>query len=284
MAENNLLKKLVSEMEDKNEILKENNKLLLEKIFTLQTNTKLNRQKLSISDVTNNNPSLNLQEKADKEDETIEFQSKTGRTNNENLTNTEANKPNLTKQGNASPHTTQTIMGRTYASTVKQDSCQQKINETRNNQPVAKNKPISLKEVQEAVNLASNLRREHNSGNVIEGKITKRNITKPTKNIGQAKDSEEDNSIGIQRKAWMYINRVNQHVTEDVILAYLNKKNLADPQYEVEELKSNNNKVSKSFRVGARIELLNELYKPTFWPQGVGFRRYNFQRKPKDFL
>ena len=84
--------------------------------------------------------------------------------------------------------------------------------------------------------------------------------------------------MGVKKKVWLYIYRVQQHVTDKMLLNYLNNKNVAkNPDFEVKELPAGRNK-NKCFCVGASFDLKAELYNSSFWPAGIGFKRFDFQR------
>lgn len=108
---------------------------------------------------------------------------------------------------------------------------------------------------------------------------------------GKVTEEQEKNGfVGIDRKAWLYINRVKSHVTADMVKQHiLNKPGFEKETVEVQELSQSDKSGIKSFLVKAPISRKDELYQPQFWPPNVGIKRFNFNlykknRPAGDFL
>lgn len=80
------------------------------------------------------------------------------------------------------------------------------------------------------------------------------------------------------RKAWLFISRVKDNTSEDVVRSYIKKKTgVDDGDISVKSIETNyERKDSKCFQVGIRFELKDKLYSSDFWPSGVAFRRFRF--------
>lgn len=81
----------------------------------------------------------------------------------------------------------------------------------------------------------------------------------------------------IQRKAWLYVGKVNTNFTKGNEIKFL-KENLVGKESIVEEIINNNNNYSKAFKIGIDNSLLDTVSNPDFWPKGVTVRRYRFFR------
>lgn len=88
---------------------------------------------------------------------------------------------------------------------------------------------------------------------------------------------------GGDRKVWLYIYRVKRHVVPQMIVDYIVKK----PGFEsllvsARELPSDPDKL-KCFVVTAPLKFKDEMYQGSFWPQNVGIKRFKFE-KHREFL
>lgn len=105
------------------------------------------------------------------------------------------------------------------------------------------------------------------------------------KRIGTAEVSEKDKTqgfVGSERKVWLYINRVMNHVKPENIRDYIcKKKGFDNVNIGIRELQGNstsdNANSLKSFVVTAPLEKKEEMYREDFWPVGVGVRRFSFK-------
>lgn len=96
-------------------------------------------------------------------------------------------------------------------------------------------------------------------------------------------EQERNGFVGIDRKAWLYINRVRSHVTADIVKEYINRKpGFENETIEVQELSLNDKRGIKSFLVKAPLRRKDELYQPDFWPMNVGIKRFNFNMYKKN--
>lgn len=98
--------------------------------------------------------------------------------------------------------------------------------------------------------------------------------------IGNVEAGNDEGFTGVKPKAWMYLYRVKQHVTDTHIQTYIKKKiNKTDDDEEIIVKKlSSENKRHKCFMVGADFDHKDNFYNPSFWPRGVGFKRFDFRR------
>ncbi|XP_045474003.1 uncharacterized protein LOC123680252 [Harmonia axyridis] len=103
--------------------------------------------------------------------------------------------------------------------------------------------------------------------------------------------SSEWKTVGQEKKAWFFINRVKSHVTEEQVKNYIkSKNNFKDTTVEVKELSlAGKHGDLKSFLVKVPFKHKDELYDTEFWPENVGIRRFNFRayeknRTSSDFL
>lgn len=106
------------------------------------------------------------------------------------------------------------------------------------------------------------------------------------KRLGQAEITPENEKHGFSggdRNAWLYINRVKRHTTEEMVIEYIKSKpGFTNENIAVKEIPSNPNKL-KCFVVVAPLRKKDELYDTTFWPNYVGIKRFSFT-KHREFL
>jgi hypothetical protein len=96
------------------------------------------------------------------------------------------------------------------------------------------------------------------------------------KMIGKSDESNQFGFKGTQPKVWLYLYRVLPGIEGKQIASYIQSK-IGQEEVEVEELPSNMpNK--KCFMVGAGFSFKEQMYNPSFWPKGIGFKRFNFQK------
>lgn len=77
------------------------------------------------------------------------------------------------------------------------------------------------------------------------------------------------------RRAWIYVGRVDLNTSSQQILNYLKHKFPAN-NFQVEELAKREGATSVSFKVGAYVSLMEELYKGHTWPAGVLVKKFVF--------
>lgn len=97
---------------------------------------------------------------------------------------------------------------------------------------------------------------------------------------GTAIVPEEELFKSVPSKMWLYIGKVNNGVTVDIIRAYIKKKATIDnDEYlVVEQLKTIGN--LSAFKIGVNNQFYDKLNSSEFWPDGTIYRRFNFKRKP----
>lgn len=96
------------------------------------------------------------------------------------------------------------------------------------------------------------------------------------RNIGQSED-KENNFRGIRPKVWMYIYKVVQETTEEDIKNFLQRKTGdTNENFIVKDLKEPGK--FKSYMVAADLKYKDDFYKTSFWPMGVNYRRFDFNR------
>lgn len=107
------------------------------------------------------------------------------------------------------------------------------------------------------------------------------------RNVNQKTEKKEIRGIdqsqasfgSVPKRTWLYVGRVAESVDEAQIENHLKMK-FPEGQFQVESLEKNEHSTGKSFKVGANIELLEELYEPNIWPQGIIVKQFRFFRKP----
>ncbi|KAG5897729.1 hypothetical protein JTB14_009614 [Gonioctena quinquepunctata] len=102
------------------------------------------------------------------------------------------------------------------------------------------------------------------------------------KTLGTAESTKEGFS-GEDKKVWLYVYRVKQHVTEDMIMKYIKgKEKFENEAVGVKEIPSDPGRL-KRFAVHASLEFKDSMYDISFWPRGVGIKRLNFTKHPDIF-
>lgn len=91
----------------------------------------------------------------------------------------------------------------------------------------------------------------------------------------------------VDRKAWLFVSRVRDGVTEQTIRSYIKRKidTASDEDIVVKALETRyDRKDSNCFQVGVNFDFKDKLYDKEFWPSGVAFRRFRFHfSKPGNF-
>lgn len=114
------------------------------------------------------------------------------------------------------------------------------------------------------------------NGNKIDNSIS----TTDKRTIGTKKDNDNE-SLDFRaaaRRAWLHVARVNKETTADKVKQYLQNKFKQD--FVVENLPVRDDANSISFKVGADIELLDQLLDANTWPENIVVRRFRFFRRP----
>ncbi|KAG5900191.1 hypothetical protein JTB14_035335 [Gonioctena quinquepunctata] len=87
------------------------------------------------------------------------------------------------------------------------------------------------------------------------------------KTLGTAESTKEGFS-GEDKKVWLYVYRVKQHVTEDMIMKYIKgKEKFENEAVGVKEIPSDPGRL-KRFAVHASLEFKDLMYDISFWPRG----------------
>lgn len=252
------LKILVEEMKDKNNVLSINNSLLLDRLKDLTKNDVNMPEKNRYPRSVINNDSSSKQELQIPTNPVIAR-------NYANVTkgiSTQTTEPDVSnvKVRNDSQH-------RNYQHKQKQTSKTQ----YETTEPKNETKKIS-QETSDEFKVVMNRR---NNRRIISAK-----------NLGTAKLEDKEKTTGfsaIERKVWIYIYRINKHVSEQIIRDYIKKQqDFSTCNIEVKQLDGDPS-FSKRFLVTAPINKKEVLYDPSFWPEGVGIKRFDFS-KHKEFL
>lgn len=106
--------------------------------------------------------------------------------------------------------------------------------------------------------------------------------------IGEAEISKEEETHGFvgraktEKKIWLFISRVKDHVTEEIVKNYLGKKTSNNSDIYVKEIDTyKKSKDNRCFKVGLNFNLKELAYTSSFWPKGVAVCRYDFKKEEK---
>lgn len=96
------------------------------------------------------------------------------------------------------------------------------------------------------------------------------------RNIGKL-DATDEKFKGDKQRIWLYLYKVSQQVHKEDIIEFLRRKtNDNGEEFIVKDL--NENKRLKTFMVAGDLKFKDIFYSPTFWPKGVNYRRFDFNR------
>ena len=86
-------------------------------------------------------------------------------------------------------------------------------------------------------------------------------------------------------KIWIFLSKVNDSVTEEVVKRYVSANaNTSDDDITVKQCNPKEQRSKKKrFMVGVNQQLKDKIYDVNFWPVGIVFERFNFA-KGKNFL
>ena len=88
---------------------------------------------------------------------------------------------------------------------------------------------------------------------------------------------------GAAKRVWLYIYRVKHEATEDMIISFIKSKDtFKNESIVVKEIPGVEGH-PKRFVVTAPLSRKDELYDPSFWPQNIGIKRFDFSRH-REFL
>lgn len=100
-----------------------------------------------------------------------------------------------------------------------------------------------------------------------------------------SKDDEINGFLGreiSEKKIWLFVGKVKDHVTEDLVKKYLQKKTNPENNIYVREIDTYKKiKDNKCFKVGINYDLKDEAYTSSFWPRGVAVHRFDFRKEEK---
>lgn len=105
-------------------------------------------------------------------------------------------------------------------------------------------------------------------------------------NIGDAevdKENELECFVGRARekRIWLFLSNVKDHVTEEMVVKYLESKTREDSIFVKEIHTFRKRKDNKCFKVGISYDRKDEAYTSSFWPKGVTVCRFNFHKEDK---
>lgn len=259
------LKLLNEEMKDKNKILNLNNSLLMEKLDESRKNHNKNADKKQMTTNGGNNP---------RDSKVISCaRATTISTSNEN----DSSKEN---RNGTQMNYSQAVLGNYMSDISRQPSTSKSSKQTPN--------PIEFTNIKPKPQ--SNGANQDNEGTFKEVNYRRNRLTstnkQPRKNLGTAKLNENDRSAGfagVERRVWMYLYRIKNHVKAETIKEYIQKhEDFHNCKIDVHELEGDPN-YNKRFLVTAPIDKKDSLYDTSFWPEGVGIKRFDFRRH-KEFL
>lgn len=115
--------------------------------------------------------------------------------------------------------------------------------------------------------------------------VTYRKKRKEPKVQGEAdigKDDEINSFMGRdvpEKKIWLFIGKVKDHVTEEMVTKYLQNK-VGERYISVKEIDTYKKiKDNRCFKIGMSYDLKEEAYTSSFWPRGVVVYRYDFKKE-----
>ncbi|CAH0558592.1 unnamed protein product [Brassicogethes aeneus] len=99
---------------------------------------------------------------------------------------------------------------------------------------------------------------------------------KKKKNLGTNESSS--GFVGVEKRVWIYFHRIQRTVTKTNIESFIkDQPGLLDSDINVKELPTSETQ-NKCFVLDAHFDLKDKLYDPSFWPKGVGIKRYRFDK------
>lgn len=98
------------------------------------------------------------------------------------------------------------------------------------------------------------------------------------RNIGQS-EANNEKFTGVKPKVWLYLYRITPDVVEEDIRQYLKiKTDNKNEEFIVKDLKESGSSRFKTFMVAGDFKYKEAFYEPSFWPKGVFFRRFDFNK------
>ncbi|XP_044752901.1 uncharacterized protein LOC123312505 [Coccinella septempunctata] len=255
-----LMIKIIQELEDKNQVLNENNQLLKYKISVLEKTISEFEPK-----------QVHIEKTSYKQRECVKGDKQFEVSNNIEDSVT----------GSLEKFKNQIIpsMRITKHAVTRQHKDLELIQEKKMAEIINLGKFENVKDIQENVNMKEKTKKRENDEGWNE--IQKRRQRKPKQPLlGTCKvDGKNNNFSGQEKKAWFFINRVKEHATENSIEHYIKQRpGFENVNVEVKELFFEEKKgKNKSFLVRVPFERKDDLYNPQFWPENVGIGRFNMQ-------
>ncbi|XP_045468263.1 uncharacterized protein LOC123676430 [Harmonia axyridis] len=253
--------RLLNEMNDKNLILRENNRFLMERITQMQTEI----------------PIVNINSSKEKNRRAINIEKRENISLSKTPIILKDDKPDKQMSSNRLKNVTyNSIMSTTPIQQVSTSSLQASRKDTSNDSRQNKD-------------ARSNINKQEIVEDKPESQIQEKEFKKvtyrkrrPKKNLGTAEISEDETKNGFsggERKVWLYIYRVNRVTTEKEIIDYItNKPGFDKYTTNVEEIPSGEDQL-KRFLVTAPLIKKDIMYQPEFWPKNVGVKRFDFEKK-----
>lgn len=245
-----LLNKLISEMSDKNSILKENNLLLAQKIQNLEKDKKGKQDDGS-----------HKKAKIDTKLPSYSQAAKSGiDSSNAPITST---------------------VGQSSQAHAEKRSDQRQLNLNSHSRNLTNSNPqqviIPAEFVKNAINNAVAKTNVDSEGfsTVSYRRGTSRNRTLRGSSLV---NFDQDFIPAKEARMWFYVGKAAQSVNNEIIGDYISKK-LSAPKESIviEQLKTVGK--TNSFKVGVELKYYETMNSSTFWPAGIHFRRFNFARR-----
>lgn len=274
------LKRMVEELVDKNNILKQNNELLVEQNSNLKTVMQNQNNQKTYKDVylncsSNSKPVNEKQTTVPLVKGNVEVTNRTKRNVNKTPIRIDLNNSSDSESENNDRRT----------------SINRRGDQNKNNFAGTEASSNSLRPPRRRGNMNNNVVSERspsvpNTNDHESFQFQRNQRQRFKKRLGNANVSPEGLNTGFsggERRTWLYLNRIKRHVSEAMVWEHIRSK----PGFEnenvcVKEIPTEPNRL-KCFVVIAPLSRKDELYAPSFWPQNVGIKRFIFE-KHRDFL
>lgn len=290
LIENKLLKKLISEMEDKNRLLQENKRLIEEKLENYREALKKCQQKMETPHININPLAANRGYSDVLKDANFRISQKSsgrniqegrGQNNGRNTEEVRQNGRNteeVRRQNNyplSRQENTETIDNDSILTAgTNNNTKERERNKTNSNNDkgLIENRTNSNSDNGDDFVLVN--RRKPKRTSNFQGRPNRTSYRKKTQ-IGEGENVA--NIAATEKRAWLFLSRIKRDITEDNIRNYMaaELKKPAD-SFIVKEIPTKPQQ-NKCFMVGAAYQHKDEMYKPAFWPSGVGFKRFDFR-------
>lgn len=273
------LQELLMETRDKNEILKLNNSLLLDRIRKMEKNdileTKVNNTKnhsINSVDVIEKIPTRGLN---------IEPYERSKITRS-------STRQQMATQSAIPAEKTETSVNDNLLSVTTHDRYHSNLEIHSKSENINKHKiPKIVTETHEMTPTDKLIRPAPNSPSDDFIKVRARRRKKPRINVGTGttltgettfKSVKSDKA---DKKLWLFISQVKESVEEEVVKEYImNKGKLEENEVSVTKINTRNqeNLNYKCVLVGVPLKIKEEIYNNEFWPKGINFARFDFRR------